>query len=250
MANMAMGFRRLVRYCNGNGRRQCFAVATAKGLPEGFAEALIPLNGSPQEKVDALLANLHRLPERFAEPLQTEGKDPIKWLRYDRFLSECGTASMAFVHLAQALGLSARCLLLLNEQGETKHVTVEVWLNGRWVVADPLWGALLRDQEGRLLSKEQLRNPQVFREVRESINYPREYTFERYSYINWGKVPLIGKALGAWLRRVGFEEKLGRPLVLDNQCLQALYFWAANTFVACLALLASRWRMAKLETKS
>jgi len=38
-------------------------------------------------------------------------------------------------------------------------------------------------------------------------------------------VPLIGQRLGDWLQKLGWEERLGRPLVLDNAVLARLYLW-------------------------
>jgi hypothetical protein len=38
-------------------------------------------------------------------------------------------------------------------------------------------------------------------------------------------VPLVGQRLGDWLRKRGWEERIGRPSVLDNSVLARLYFW-------------------------
>jgi len=198
----------------------------------GFAESIVPLDGAPPEKVEALLRYFRHHPPR----LKT---DPNKWreepeapevLRHEELLRTCGSSAVAFVFLASSLDIPARSLLLLNERGVVRHVAAEVWLDGRWVVVDPVFGMAMKDKGGRWLSKEELKNPESLRSATRNIPYP--YTFDRTAYINWRKLPLVGERIGRWLRRHGLEERLGRPLWLDSPDLARFYFWLG---LSCLS---------------
>jgi transglutaminase-like putative cysteine protease len=192
---------------------------------QGFAEAIAPLDGSPSEKVDALLRYFRHHPPRLKTDPNDGDKNPVTALRSSELFKICGSASAAFVFLARSLGIPARVLLLLNERGVTKHVTAEVWLDGRWVVVEPTFGLAMKDGNGRWLSKEDLRDLATLRQATRHVAYPPDYTYDRTGYINWRKVPLVGQRLGDWLRKRGWEERIGRPSVLDNSVLARLYFW-------------------------
>ena len=85
-------------------------------------------------------------------------RDPETTLNYQQLLSVCGTATNAFLNLSRSAGLSARRLLLLTPERQTKHVVAEVLIDGRWVVADPAYRILLRDANGHLLTRSELQN--------------------------------------------------------------------------------------------
>jgi hypothetical protein len=191
---------------------------------KGFVEAIIPLDGSSSDRIEAILHYFRNHPSRL-KGISERDRTPASSLRFEKSMRDCGSATNAFVHLALSAGIPARGLLLLNERGITQHVVAEVWLNGRWVVVDPIFGLAMKDENGRWLTREDLRDPKILRRATRHIDYPPNYTYDRTSYINWRKVPLIGQRLGDWLRKLGWEERLGRPLVLDNAVLARLYLW-------------------------
>lgn len=193
----------------------------------GFAESIVPLDGAPSEKVEALLRYFRHHPPRLKTVSdEWREKPPVpEVLRHEELLRTCGSAAVAFVLLASSLGIPARSLLLLNERGVVQHVAAEVWLDGRWVVVDPVFGMAMKDKRGHWLSKEDLKNPETLRSVTRNVPYPSNYTFDRTAYINWRKLPLVGERVENWLCRYGLEERLGRPLWLDSPDLAHFYFW-------------------------
>ena len=95
---------------------------------------------------------------------------PSTRLNYKELLNVCGTATNAFVNLASAGGIEARRLLLLDAQGmNTNHVVAEVHLDGRWVIVDPTFHAILKDSAGRLLTRQELASPAVFQDATRNI---------------------------------------------------------------------------------
>jgi len=168
---------------------------------EGFADAIMPLDGTPEQKSEALLDWLRHTPERRGGELDhASPRDPVGVVQDARLLKVCGSASNAFINLAEAAGLKTRRLLLLDTAGGAKHVVVEVQWGGRWAVVDPSFRAVFRDRSSRPLTKEELRNPEVFRDAISRIpEYNPDYTFERTVHLHLTRIPLVGAFLRAAL---------------------------------------------------
>jgi hypothetical protein len=124
----------------------------------------------------------------------------------------CGNLSRLFVTMARLDGLRARRVHLYDVTAGDEpytHAVVEVWVDGGWVVVDPLYGVVFRDDDGELATAEQLAadHDLVRRQIRttaEDITFehwpPGPYDFERYRYdetrrIRWEILPA-----GEWLR--------------------------------------------------
>lgn len=193
----------------------------------GFADAIVPLSGSPEEKTEALIEWFHHEPERGVSPDAgsdgiLSGRDPVNIVQNQRLLKVCGTASNAFVNLAVASGLKVRRLLLLDPSGSTMHVVAEVQWGDRWVVVNPQQGLVFRDQRGRGLSKEELRNPAVFHDaISRMPGYSPTYTFERTVHIRLARIPLLGNYMRRVLDRFvpGWEEATNWGYLPENPAL-------------------------------
>lgn len=169
---------------------------------KGFSDAIVPLEGSAEQKTLALLGWLRHEPDRREQPLEGFSlRDPVGIVQNAQLLKVCGSSSNAFINLAEAAGVKTRRLLLLDAAGEAKHVVVEVKWDDRWVVVDPSFRSIFRNQSGTALSKEDLRNPQVFQDAVSRIpNYNPEYTFERTIHLRLTRIPALGKVLRQTLR--------------------------------------------------
>jgi len=205
----------------------------------GFSDAIVPNSEPPEQQVKAILDWMRLGPARMvASNLSAlDGRDPETTLNYRQLLAVCGTATNAFLNLARSGGLSARRLLLLTPQGEAKHVLAEVWIGGRWVIADPAYRMLLRDTKGGLLTREQLRNPAVFTEATSMVpDYPKEYTYEKVAHVRLARLPVRGlhlrwildKAFPAW------EDRVDWSLLLERESFFALCMSAFAFFVFLL----------------
>ncbi len=108
----------------------------------------------------------------------------------------CGSASNLFLAVAGQAGLDCRIACLHhteNVAGEPpSHVVVECRVDGRWVVADPVYGVLYRLADGQLAQVESLEsNPQLV-----AAQTPDDYSLEYYNFryvtrMNWKAVPVV-----------------------------------------------------------
>jgi hypothetical protein len=189
---------------------------------KGFSDAVVPEAAPAEQKVEAILSWMRGGPARYvaANPSGLPARDPETTLNYQQLLSVCGTATNAFLNLARSGGLSVRRLLLLTPELKTKHVVAEVLVGNRWVIVDPTFRVILRNERGQLLTRTELKNPAVFAEAISAVpGYPSEYNFDHYAHVRLARLPLDG--LG--LRRVldsalpGWDDAVDWSLLLERE---------------------------------
>jgi hypothetical protein len=205
---------------------------------KGFSDAIIPASDTPVQKIEAILAWMSHGPARrvIADPGVLAERNPEDTLNIEQLLRVCGTATNAFVNLAQSGGLHARRLLLLSENRTSKHVVVEVLIDDRWVVVDPSYRSFLRLPNGRLLTRDELQNPVIFRAATQDIpNYPQSYTYERTVHVRMRKIPMVG----TYLRRIldyvwpAWETTINWTLLVERESFAML---VASSLLLCFAL--------------
>jgi hypothetical protein len=145
-------------------------------------------------------------PVRLPSPLSAAAesyRDPVRILSYTELLEDCGTSASVLIAAADRLGMKSRRLLLLDERNEAVHVTTELLIDGRWVVADAAFHTFMRDAHGRLLTKEELRVPQTFQEAISNIpGYDPTCGFDRTAHVRIERIPLLGRLFRKGLDRV------------------------------------------------
>jgi hypothetical protein len=189
---------------------------------DGFSDAIVPDSEPAERQVEAILDWMRKGPPRLvtADLSALPARDPETTLNYRQLLSVCGTATNAFLNLARSNGLSVRRLLLLAPDSRTKHVVAEVLIEGRWVIVDPAYRLLMRDRRGRLLTREDLRDPAIFTEVSSMLpNYPKQYTYESFVHVRLARLPVIGLPLRRTLDRAlpNWEERFDWTLLLERE---------------------------------
>ena len=153
---------------------------------KGFSDAIVPASASTEAKVEAILRWMSEGPARqqAGPDPSTPDRDPTDTLNFASLLQVCGSATNAFVNLADSAGLPARRLLLLDSRRMTTHVVAEVLIDGRWVIADPAFRAVLRGPDGGLLTREQLTDPAILLVATGRLpGYSPEYTFDRTVHV-------------------------------------------------------------------
>lgn len=193
----------------------------------GFSDAIVPVSASPEERVAVILTWMEHGPAR--RTTTAVGlfpvRDPQETLNYRALLQVCGSATNAFVNLANSSGVPARRLLLLNAQRRATHVVAEVYLNGRWVVADPAFRIILRGRDQHPLTREELRNPEALAQATQGlVNYDASCNYVRTAHVRMSRIPVVG----AMLRKVldyalpGWEDSVYWTLLLERQSFGAL----------------------------
>ncbi|HXW14069.1 MAG TPA: hypothetical protein VEN79_06135, partial [Terriglobia bacterium] len=193
----------------------------------GFADAIVPLAGSPEEKTEALLEWFRRETRRIDPPAPAStglmrDRDPVNIVQNARLLKVCGSATNAFMNLAHAAGLNVRRLLLLDQSGNVMHVVAEVQWGERWVVINPQQGLVFKDHMGRGLTKDELRDPQVFSDaISRMPRYDPQYTFRDTIHIRLKRIPIVGKYLRGVLDcfAPGWEEAINWTYFPENPSL-------------------------------
>jgi hypothetical protein len=212
----------------------------------GFSDALIPAASTPELKVEAILSWMRSGPQRpvASNPEVLSKRDPETTLNYKQLLSVCGTATNAFLNLARSSGLSARRLLLLTPDRNTKHVVAEVQIDGRWIVVDPTYRIVLRDAQGHLLTRSDLHNPKVFAEaIAQMPNYPANYNYENFAHVRIARLPMQGLGLRHVLDRVnpGWDEEFDWSLLLERESFFILFVSGGATIFFLLLRFLLGW---------
>jgi len=213
---------------------------------KGFSDAVVPESAAPLQKAQAILAWMQSGPSRYVarDPSELSARDPENTLNYEQLLAVCGTATNAFLNLARSGGLSVRRLLLLTPDGRAKHVVVEVFIEGRWIVVDPAYRVVFHNAAGQLLTKNELQNPAMFAEaIRFVPRYPREYSFERYAHVRLARLPLDWKRLRRILDALvpGWDEAVDWSLVLERESFMLLVVSGCLTLLLLLLRAALGW---------
>ena len=223
---------------------------------EGFADAVLPDTSSPEVKIQAILDWMSS-PAAQLTPVfvgNPSDRDPIDTLNYQALLQVCGTATNAFINLADTAGLPSRRLLLLDAKEQAKHVDAEVLLDGRWIVVDPAFRAILRGVDGKTLTRDQLTNPAIFATATRNIpKYDPNYTFEKTVHVRIARAKFIGVPLRKMLHFIlpNWEDSAAISLILERESLAALIAAITITlFLALIHIAAMVWRKASADSFS
>jgi len=205
---------------------------------KGFSDAIVPASGDPEQKVEAILQWMAHGPVRRSatDPGGMAARNPEDTLNIQQLLEVCGTATNAFVNLAQSDGLHARRLLLLDEFGLSKHVVVEVLIGNRWLVVDPSYHFILRLPDGQFPTRAELKDPAIFRAATQSVsNYPSTYTYESTVHIRLMRIPWIGRHLRGILNSIwpDWEEAINWTLLLERESFAML---VSSILLLCFTL--------------
>lgn len=188
---------------------------------KGFSDAVTPAGATPEEKISEILAWMEHGPARRTGNASPNAvHDPQQTLNYQSLLRVCGSATNAFVNLANSSGLQSRRLLLLDADRGARHVVAEVYIDGRWVVVDPAFRYLPRGADGHLLTRQELGKPEVLRDATRNVpNYNPAYTYESTAHVRLARIPIIGRFLRGTLNRVipGWEDSIWWTVLLERR---------------------------------
>lgn len=213
---------------------------------KGFSDAVVPESSSATDKVEAILNWMSRGPSRQESDriISAPDRDPTDTLNYTSLLKVCGSATNAFINLADSAGLNARRLLLLDSRRLTTHVVVEVLIDGRWVVVDPAFRMIPRGIDGRLLTREDLADPAILAAATRGVpGYSSDYTFSRAVHFRASRLGYVGLPLRIALDRLlpGWEESPELSLLLERESLATMVVVLTAVFLLAILRVVLRW---------
>lgn len=213
---------------------------------KGFADAIVPATAPGDEKIEAILRWMQTGPARL--PNGPSGlvpdRDPTDTLNYEALLQVCGTATNAFINLTNTGNMEVRRLLLLDKRQMTMHVVAEVLVGGRWIIVDPAYRSVMRNDAGQTVTREDLLNPATFAEVAKNTpNYPKEYTFNNAVHIRIARLHILGIPLRKILNRLapGWEDSMTMTLLVERESFAALVTALLLVFFLFLLRYSLRW---------
>jgi hypothetical protein len=213
---------------------------------DGFSDAIVPNTLPAEQRVQAILDWMRAEPSRAetSNPDALSKRDPAVTLTYRQLLNVCGTATNAFLNLARSSDLHVRRLLLLSPDRTTKHVVAEVLIDDRWVIVDPTYRVIMKDAQGRFLTRKDLQDPTLFSQAVGTIpNYPREYTYDKFAHVRLARLPLEGLHLRGILDSIypGWDELTDWSLLLERESFLYLVVFASATFFLLLFRAVLAW---------
>jgi hypothetical protein len=213
---------------------------------KGFSDAIVPATAPADEKVDAILRWMQNGPARlpYGPSALVPDRDPTDTLNYDALLQVCGTATNAFINLADTGHLPVRRLLLLDQSQATKHVVAEVLVDGRWIIVDPAYRVVLRDPAGKTVTREDLQDPAKFSAVTGAIpKFLPIYTFENTVHVRVGRLPILGMPMRSILNRLvpGWEDSTTMTLLVERESFAALVVGVLLVVLFALLRYSLRW---------
>lgn len=211
---------------------------------KGFSDAIIPVSGTPEEKIEAILHWMSNSPARRESAPEGSLRDPTETLNYASLLKVCGTATNAFINLADSAGLPSRRLLLLDSQRSTMHVVVEVHVGDRWIIVDPAFRTILRDSAGRTVTRKQLADPSVFSAATAAIpGYNPSYAYDHTVHVRLARFGSLGYYLRSFSNRIapGWEDSVTASLVMERESLATMVAAICLVMILLLVRLSLRW---------
>lgn len=206
----------------------------------GFSDAIIPASATPVEKIDALLSWMSHGPARRSgyPESPTGSRDPADSLNYAALLRVCGSATNAFINLADSSNLEARRLLLLDPNHGAKHVVAEVLVDRRWIVVDPSFHFIPRRADGQLLTRDELANSSVLAAATQGIvGYNPSYSYEYTAHVHLARIPFLGERTRRVLNHLypRWEDTVTTTLLLERASFAAMV--ASMLFLVVIILL-------------
>lgn len=211
---------------------------------KGFSDAIVPASGTPEEKIEAILQWMSNGPARRESAPDGSIRDPTETLNYASLLKVCGSATNAFINLADSAGLSSRRLLLVGSNRLTMHVVAEVLVGGRWIVVDPAFRTVLKDSAGQALTRKQLSDRSVLVAATRGIaGYDPTYTYDRTVHVRMARLGSLGYYLRLAFNRIapGWEDSVTASLLLERESLATMVAAIFLLMILILVRIFLRW---------
>lgn len=140
----------------------------------------------------------------------------------------CGSYAGLLVKLLKARGFPVRFGQMLDREdvtGIAHHIVVEVLLDGRWVICDPMYDLVFRGDDGRILGYEEIRRDWDRLKTQCPPEYNMAYSYRGFRRVNYGR-------LNAWLQHTPLAQWSIRTWLNEGA-------WLRSALVASLLVLVA-----------
>ena len=176
------------------------------GLFDQIIKASISENMNDEKKTLILLNTTHSLlkqrSELFGQKKGINLRDTL-FRSYDVDLLDgrgnCGSYSFVLAKLLKRSGIKTRIGQLKCDNGWACHIIVEAKINDKWIVLDPLFNIIFKDQNNQMVGFKDLKGN--FDNFKSQVpkNYPDEYDYDDIRYTNWDKIPFVSRPIKTFL---------------------------------------------------
>lgn len=195
---------------------------------------------------DRLLALMHKT-YRMLEPLRkgiirgdiedVSGLDNYRRILFSNVAhdslfpsGECGSYAGVLVKLLRAENIAARFGQMLDREdvnGVAHHIVVEAWLDGRWVILDPLYDLVFRGDDGRILGYDEIKRDWETLKSQCPPNYDARYDYRGFRRVNFGR-------LNPWLQKTPLAEWSLRTFLNEGSWLRVALALSVLAFVIAI----------------
>jgi len=177
---------------------------------------------SPEEQLLAIVHKTHVMLAPLREAIAQGAIEDVSGLaHYRRVLfhtvgqdslfpsGECGSFAGVLVRLLKTHGVPVRFGQMLDSEkvtGVAHHIVVEAWLDGRWVICDPMYDLVFRGDDGRILGYDEIRRDWERLKAQCPPGYDMKYDYRGFRRVNFGplntwlqQTPLAGWSIRTWL---------------------------------------------------
>jgi transglutaminase-like putative cysteine protease len=169
-----------------------------------------------QASYEELPSLWHRLYYKY-NPFHPSARDVVKYGGHHT--GSCGSYSRVVVALLSEVDIPARVIILRDENDRSLHAVVNARIDGRWRVADPLYGIVFTKPDGGLATADDLREDRDLLPANANRNpsYPIDvFTYDNFALMNWEKIPVVMPAVRRLLVSVIGEQRtasIARPRI-------------------------------------
>jgi hypothetical protein len=104
----------------------------------------------------------------------------------------CGGNSLVLAQVLDGMGYNVRPGQMKVNEKFGGHIILDVNINGKWIILDPLYNLSFRNEQGQLASFEEVSSNWSYFKSQVPAHYNMDYKYDGVQYTNWAKVPVLG----------------------------------------------------------
>lgn len=122
----------------------------------------------------------------------------------------CGNYAHILAELCQVAGFESRIVQLSRGNIQGSHIVVEANIQGRWAAVDALYKIIYYNKDSSFASLDEVRNNRFSYSDQVPADYPYRADYQKYTYTNWNKIPVLMPLIRRVLVVVMGEERVAQ----------------------------------------